>query len=672
MPRAYSSGVIDASADQVWSVVKDFGRVDSFLPPVAHSELIDGATTQIGVVRRLALADGGATLDERLLDLDDRRRQLSYEFAGDNPFGARNYRATVRVSPIGEPEGAFVEWWADFEADPAEVDTLVGVFADGVFGSGIRSLRTMFADRNVVARARRHSVSDLLHRSAQRYPDKTAVVDGDRRFTFAEFDRVVTRFAGVLHAHGLAKGDRLALIARNSWQFGALAFGAARIGVVLVPINFMLNAEEIAFILGHSGANGVIVDDEFSAVADDAIAAAAPDLKLSAIIGPHGAETGAGWESVADWEAGEVPILPDVAVADDDPVRIMYTSGTESRPKGVLLSSRALISQYASCAIDGGMSHDDVEVHALPMYHCAQMDCFFSVDVYLGATSIILRGPDPTQILETIQRERVTKLFCPPTVWISLLGHPHFDDYDLSSLHKGYYGAAPMPAEVLRELTTRLPQVRLWNFYGQTEMSPIATILAPEDQLTRAGSAGRPALNVETRIVDDAGQPLPPGEVGEIVHRSPHLTLGYYNDPAKTAESFAGGWFHSGDLGVIDEDGYLTIVDRKKDMIKTGGENVASREVEEALYLLDGVAEVAVFGVSHPYWIEAVTAVVVPRSGVDLTEDDIKAHARDKLAGYKQPKYVVVTDALPKNPSGKILKRQLRERYDHLSKEMSR
>jgi fatty-acyl-CoA synthase len=350
----------------------------------------------------------------------------------------------------------------------------------------------------------------------------------------------------------------------------------------------------------------------------------------------------------------------------------MYTSGTESRPKGVLLSSRALINQYVSCALDGGMTHDDVEVHALPMYHCAQMDCFFSVDVYLGATSIILQGADPTQILETIQQERVSKLFLPPTVWIALLGHPQFNEYDLSSLRKGYYGAAPMPAEVLRMLTTVLPQVRLWNLYGQTEMSPIATILAPEDQLAHAGSAGRPVLNVETRIIDDAGNVLPAGEVGEIVHRSPHLMVGYYNDPGKTAESFSGGWFHSGDLGVLDEDGYLTIVDRKKDMIKTGGENVASREVEEALYLLDGVAEVAVFGVRHDYWIEAVTAVVVPKSGVDLTEDLVKVHAREKLAPYKQPKFVVLARSLPKSPSGKILKRELRERYEYLSSEPGR
>ena len=219
-------------------------------------------------------------------------------------------------------------------------------------------------------------------------------------------------------------------------------------------------------------------------------------------------------------------------------------------------------------------------------------------------------------MLATIERYGVTKLFCPPTVWIALLRHPAFDTTDLSSLRKGYYGASPMPAEVLQELAERLPDVALWNFYGQTEMAPLATILRPHEQLARIGSAGRASLNVETRIVDDDGAPVPPGTVGEIVHRSPQATLGYWNDPEKTAEAFQGGWFHSGDLGVMDADGYLAVVDRKKDMIKSGGENVASREVEEAMFEHPAVAEVAVFGIPHPYWVEAVTAVVVPKAGV--------------------------------------------------------
>jgi fatty-acyl-CoA synthase len=350
----------------------------------------------------------------------------------------------------------------------------------------------------------------------------------------------------------------------------------------------------------------------------------------------------------------------------------MYTSGTESRPKGVMLSSRSLISQYVSCIVDGGMSGDDVEVHALPMYHCAQLDCFFSVDVYLGATSVILPGPDPATLLATIAREGVTKLFCPPTVWISLLRSPDFDTTDLSSLRKGYYGASPMPVEVLRELQRRLPDVQLWNFYGQTEMAPLATILRPHEQVERAGSAGRAALDVETQLVDDDGRPVAPGEIGEIVHRSPHAALGYFADEEKTAEAFRGGWFHSGDLGVLTEDGYLSVVDRKKDMIKTGGENVASREVEEAVYELEGVAEVAVFGIAHPYWVEAVTAVVVPKPGAALTGDDVHAHARERLAPYKRPKYVVLAESLPKNPSGKILKRQLRDEHAALAQEDAR
>ena len=317
------------------------------------------------------------------------------------------------------------------------------------------------------------------------------------------------------------------------------------------------------------------------------------------------------------------------------------------------------------------MSADDVEVHALPMYHCAQLDCFFSVDVYLGATSIILPGPDPAALLATIERERVTKLFCPPTVWISLLRHPDFDTTDLSCLRKGYYGASPMPVEVLRELQRRLPDVRLWNFYGQTEMAPLATILRP----ARAAGAGRLGRPGGAQRRDHAGRRrrparCRPGEVGEIVHRSPHATLGYYNDEEKTAEAFRGGWFHSGDLGVMTEDGYLSVVDRKKDMIKTGGENVASREVEEAIYELDGVAEVAVFGISHPHWIEAVTAVVVPKPGGDADRRAGRTPTpAARLAGYKRPKYVVLADALPKNPSGKILKRELREQHAGLASE---
>ncbi|CAN5659407.1 hypothetical protein BH11ACT8_BH11ACT8_20030 [soil metagenome] len=375
-----------------------------------------------------------------------------------------------------------------------------------------------------------------------------------------------------------------------------------------------------------------------------------------------------GWVDAQDWFHHDGPAVA-VPMDDDDPVRMMFTSGTESRPKGALLSSRSLMWQYVSCTIDGAMTADDVELHTLPMYHCAQLDCFFGVDVYLGATSIILPGPDPATVLRALAQHGVTKYFAPPTVWIGLLRCPDFDSTDLSALRTGYYGAAAMPVEVLKELGERLPGVDFWNFYGQTEMSPLATILGPDEQLSHAGSAGRAALNVETRIVDDTDEPVPSGTVGEIVHRSPHATLGYYRDEEKTAAAFRGGWFHSGDLGYVDDEGRLYVVDRKKDMIKTGGENVASREVEEAIYAMPGVAEVAVFGVDHPRWIEAVAAVVVPKQGCALTAEEVIAHARGVLAGYKAPKYVVVAAALPKNPSGKILKRELRQEHADLGRQ---
>ena len=480
----------------------------------------------------------------------------------------------------------------------------------------------------------------------------------ERSYTFRELDTAVDRLAAGLADRGVTSGARIALLSHNCDYFVLAYFALARLGAVSVPVNFMLTAPEVAYILEHSGATGIVAEDALTATAD----ATGADLPLRISL-PLTGEATTGWTNITEVLATDPGIVDGADIEDDEPIQLMYTSGTESRPKGAMMTSRSLISQYTTCVVDGEMSREDVEVHSLPLYHCAQLHCFLTPDIWIGAKSILLPAPDPGVLLETIERERATKLFCPPTVWIGLLRHPDFDRRDLSSLRKGYYGAAIMPIEVLQELARRLPAVRLFNFYGQTEMAPLATILRPEEQLTKLGSAGRAGLNVETAVVDDLNQPVPPGTIGEIVHRSPHAMLGYWNDDEKTAEAFRGGWFHSGDLGVLDEDGYLSVVDRKKDMIKTGGENVASREVEEAVYGHPDVAEVAVFGVPHPYWIEAVVAVVVPKRGVSLDEDSVLAHCRSQLAGYKVPKAVVISDALPKNPSGKILKRELRTSY---------
>jgi fatty-acyl-CoA synthase len=511
----------------------------------------------------------------------------------------------------------------------------------------------------------RQTLADLLRRSARRSPDKLAIVCGDTRWTYAEFDRVCDRLAAGLQMLGIAPGDRVAILARNSHAYAAMRFALARIAAVLVPINFMLKADEVAFVLRHSGARLLAVD---SGLADTARQAAALDTRVEQLLwlpGEAGGEAPAGMPSFMALAGGD-GVPAEVALADHDLAQIVYTSGTESLPKGAMLTHAAVIAQYVSCILDGEMSGHDVVLHSLPLYHCAQLDCFLGPGVYQGATNIITATPTPENLLPLIAAHRITSFFAPPTVWIALLRSPLFDGADLSGLRKGYYGASIMPVEVLREMQRRLPEVRLWNFYGQTEIAPLATALQPEDQLRKPGSAGKPVANVETRVVDESMRDVAPGEVGEIVHRSPQLLLGYYNDEERTRAAFEGGWFHSGDLGVQDAEGYLTIVDRKKDMIKTGGENVASREVEETIYGLPQVSEVAVIGVPHPHWVEAVTAVIVVKRGHALGRDEVLAHCAQRLGQFKLPKAVVFVDALPKNPSGKLLKRELRRAHESL------
>src|SRR5574337_727795 len=485
-----------------------------------------------------------------------------------------------------------------------------------------RSGHTPFEDPKMTAALHRQTLADLLRRTAARFPDKPGIACGDTAWTWRQFDAVVGRVAAGLHAEGVAAGDRIAVLARNSHAFAALRFALARIGAVLVPVNFMLNADEAAYILRHAGARWLAVDSGLAALGRDA---AARDTRVQRLLWLPAEQPSAPLEGALSFEAlaACTAAPPEPAIGRDHLLQIVYTSGTESAPKGAMMTHGAVIDEYVSCIVDGEMTEDDRVLHAPPLYHCAQLDVFLGPCVYLGSTSLVTAAPTPDNLLALLSSHRISSFFAPPTVWIALLRSPRFDRTDLSSLRKGYYGASIMPVAVMKELTERLPQMRLWNFYGQTEIAPLATVLKPGDQLRKPGSAGRPALNVETRVVDDAMRDVRPGEVGEIVHRSPQLLQGYFNDPERTAAAFEGGWFHSGDLATVDDEGYITVVDRKKDMIKTGAENVASRE---------------------------------------LTEADLLDYAAQHLATFKRPKSVVFVDALPKNPSGKLLKRELRQR----------
>lgn len=514
-------------------------------------------------------------------------------------------------------------------------------------------------------RTRRNTLGDILRRSRMRYPDKIALQFEEEVLTYSELDQLVNQAAHTFLANGLQKGERVAVLSRNSMDFVILNFALAKAGLIMVPINFMLNTSDVAFILGHAEVSACFVAPEFLTVAQEAIVQAGLSPKLLALISRPAKPEG-GWVPFRTLIQDASTDEPEQELFDDDVAHILYTSGTESRPKGVMLTHSSILSEYVSTIIDGNMAHDDVAIHALPLFHSAQLHCFLGPYIYLGGTGIILEQATPGLILEMVETHKATQLFCPPTVWIALLRSPDFASRNLSSLQKCYYGAAIMPVEVLKELGTRLPNAQFYNFYGQTEVAPLATVLPPQDQIRKAGSAGKPALNVETKIVDEEGNEVPRGCVGEIVHRTSHAMIGYFRDEEKTRAAFKGGWFHSGDLGIMDEEGYITIVDRKKDMIKSGGENVASREVEELIYQHPKVSEVAVIGVPHPYWIEAVTAVVVPKAGETLTAEELLAFCKERLASFKAPKYVFITDTLPRNPSGKILKRELRLRYDTL------
>ena len=509
---------------------------------------------------------------------------------------------------------------------------------------------------------RRQTLGDLLRRSAKRFPGKIAIICGETKWTYAQFDSLCDRLAAGLSARAVSKGTRVAILARNSHGFAAMRFALARLGAVLVPINFMLKTDEVAFILRHAGAEVLATDSEFAEVGRSA-ATLNTSVRDFVWLPSEGRSTPAsGMISFDELSSSAVPSTP-VEIAGNDLLQIVYTSGTESHPKGAMLTHDAVIWQYVSCVVDASISTDDMMLHALPLYHCAQLDVFLGPAIYVGGTNVITAKPTPDNLLPLIQQHGITSFFAPPTVWISLLRSPIFESTNLSSLRKGYYGASIMPVEVMREMAQRMPGVRLWNLYGQTEIAPLATMLGPDDQLRKPGSCGRAALNVETRVVDDQMRDVAPGEVGEIVHRSPHLMLGYFHDDERTKAAFEGGWFHSGDLATIDEDGYITVVDRKKDMIKSGGENVASREVEETIYRLPQVSEVAVIGIPHPHWIEAVVAVIVVKAGMSLSNDAVHAHCGQNLAAFKVPKKVVFTEALPKNPSGKLFKRELRR--DH-------
>lgn len=501
---------------------------------------------------------------------------------------------------------------------------------------------------HAAGRIRRNTIGDAVHRAAMNFGDRPALEFDGRSWSFHDLDMAAGRVGAMLLRLGLAHGDRVAAYGRNSDAYLLLWLGCVRVGLVHVPINYALTGDELAYVVAQSGAAAVFFDAAFEA-------GLAP-VRASGSV-RHYTDI-AGLVEVAR-DTGIDPAL-DAPVADTDLAQLLYTSGTTAAPKGAAMTHAALLAEYTSCILGMELRGSDRSIAALPLYHSAQMHCFLMPSLLVGGFSLLLPAPAADVVLGLIAARRMTSFFAPPTVWISLLRHPDFAANDLSSLRAVFYGASIMPVPVLAELRARLPGARPYNCYGQSEIGPLATVLGPDDHDARPGSVGRPAFNVQTRVVDADMNDVPAGTQGEIVHRSPQLLTGYWGNDAATTEAFAGGWFHSGDVGVLDADGFLYVVDRIKDVINTGGVLVASRDVEEALFTHPAVSEVAVIALPHPKWIEAITAVVVLRPGQEADEAALMAHARSLLAAYKLPKRIIFAADLPRNTAGKLLKRELR------------
>ncbi|WP_103539449.1 fatty acyl-CoA synthetase, partial [Streptomyces sp. SM9] len=465
-----------------------------------------------------------------------------------------------------------------------------------------------------------------------------------RVWSYAELDEAVSAAAHVLAARGLAPGDRVAAYGHNSDAYLIGFLACSRVGLIHVPVNQNLTGAGLGHILTSSGSSLVL--------ADPALAGHLPD--------------GTDVLPLRDTDDSLLALLADAPPYDGpepapgSTAQLLYTSGTTALPKGAMMSHRALVHAYTSALHTLGLSAQDRPLHTLPLYHSAQMHVFLLPYLAVGADNTVLDGPDPETVLSLVEAGRADSLFAPPTVWIALSQHPSFATRDLTALRKAFYGASIMPVPVLERLRARLPELAFFNCFGQSEIGPLALVLGPDEHEGRLDSCGRPVLFVEARVVDEEGQEVPDGTPGEIVYRSPQLCDGYWGLPEESAEAFRGGWFHSGDLAVRDEEGYFTVVDRLKDVINSGGVLVASRQVEDALYTHPAVAETAVVGLPDDKWIEAVTAVVVTRA--DTTEAELLAHTRERLASFQTPKRIVFTDSLPRNASGKILKRELRDR----------
>lgn len=503
------------------------------------------------------------------------------------------------------------------------------------------------------------TIADIVRVQARLRPAATALIVGDRPISFAELDARSSQAAQAFRAAGVGFGDRVAFIEKNGVEFFEVFFGLTKLGAVGVPVNWRLAPPEMRHIIEDAQARIVVVGSEFFGHLE-AVEEQLASVQDIVAIGTHDR-----WPSFNDWLAGHSDEDPSVTTGPDDIAFLMYTSGTTGLPKGVMLTNGNYLCKSSGIAGQWRFTDDSVSLAVMPMFHMAGSGWVF-VGMYEGATTVVLRDVDPVAILDSVVQHQISNLLLVPAVIQMMLGAPGVENSDFSSVRAIVYGASPITDDVLVKGLERFG-CEFIQVYGLTETTGSITQLDVHDPTGRPEllrSCGKPYPWVELRIVDDDGREAPVGAVGEVWTRSAQNMLGYWNNPAATAATITDdAWLRTGDIGYVDHDGFVYLHDRKKDMIVSGGENVYPTEVENVLMTHPDVDDVAIIGVPDEKWGEAVKAVVVPAAGAAPTETELIAYARERLAGFKLPKSVDFAEVLPRNPSGKLVKRALREPY---------
>jgi acyl-CoA synthetase (AMP-forming)/AMP-acid ligase II len=495
----------------------------------------------------------------------------------------------------------------------------------------------------------------VLAHHATRTPDQPLARAGATTVTYGEMAERAAASAGGLHARGVGNGDVVALLSYNCIEFLETIFAANYLGAIAMPINWRLAAPEVRYILEHSEARALVCDEAMVALANDATTGNEAALVRACI----GTDAPVGWTPFADLRTS-VDVPPRVATAGDDVHRLMYTSGTTGRPKGVMITHANLAWKNLAHLVEFGITSADLGLACGPLYHVGALDLTTTTLIAAGATVIVHQTFDAATVVDELERSRVTTVWLAPAMVNAIMALPDVEQRDLSSVRLIINGGEKMPIPLIERVQRTFPSAWFADAYGLTETVSGDTFLDRDHLVTKLGSVGRPCLYLELDIWDRDGTSVPPGERGEIVLRGPKVFKGYWHDPDATAAAFASGWFHTGDIGVRDDDGYLFIVDRLKDMIVSGGENIAGSEVERVLYEHEAVLEVAVVGRPDERWGEVPVAYVALRPGAQATRDELIDHCRGQLARFKVPKDVLFVEALPRNPSGKVLKRELR------------